>query len=166
MTTKNINKIKHLCMPSWWARRALPAAVCASIETAIRESETQHRGEICFVAETSLFTWGSGVRTVRERAIDVFAHRRVWDTAENTGVLIYLQLIDHDFEIVADRGISARLAQGEWDAIAARMEAEFRAGRFEAGILEGLREIGALLKQHFPAGAINPNELPDRPIVR
>lgn len=103
--------------------------------------------------------------TPRDRAIAVFSDLQVWDTEENTGVLVYLQLIDRDFEIVADRGINARVAQNEWDAIAARMEIDFRAGRFEDGVLAGLHDIGALLARHFPARAVNPNELPDRPVT-
>ena len=104
--------------------------------------------------------------TVRARAIDIFSELRVWDTEENTGVLIYLQLIDRDFEIVADRGISARVPQAEWDAIAARMQAAFCAGDFEAGVLTGLEEITTLLAREFPARGQNPNELPDEVVVR
>ena len=45
----------------------------------------------------------------RERALDIFSQLRIWDTVHNNGVLIYLLLADHDFEIVADRGIDARV---------------------------------------------------------
>ena len=68
-------------------------------------------------------------------------------------------------EIVADRGISRLVAQSEWDAICRRMEAAFREGRFEAGTLQAIREITALLEQHVPPHPHNPDELPDRPIV-
>ena len=44
----------------------------------------------------------------RERALDVFSQLRIWDTADNNGVLIYLLLADRDVEIVADRGIDAQ----------------------------------------------------------
>jgi uncharacterized membrane protein len=45
------------------------------------------------------------------------------------------------------------------------MEAAFRAGRYEEGALAGIREITALLAQHFPPGERNPDELPDKPVV-
>ena len=45
----------------------------------------------------------------RERALDIFSQLRIWDTAHNNGVLIYLLLADRDFEIVADRGIDAKV---------------------------------------------------------
>ena len=101
----------------------------------------------------------------RERAIEVFSRLRVWDTAHNRGVLIYIQLVDRDIEIVADRGINAKVEQREWEEICHRMESAFRAGRFEAGALEGIREITALLARHFPPRDTNPDELPDRPVV-
>ena len=167
MNDKKLNKIKHLAIPGWWARRGVLPAAQRRIEQAIGESEHQHRGEIRFVAESTLpQTALRGVHTVRARAIDVFSEFRVWDTEENTGVLLYLQLIERRIEIVADRGINKRVAQGEWDAICKRMESACAAGRIEAGVLDGLKEITALLQREFPAGAVNPNELPDAPVVR
>jgi uncharacterized membrane protein len=89
----------------------------------------------------------------------------VWDTAHNSGVLIYVQLVDRRIEIVADRGISAKVDQSEWDAICRRMEDAFRAGRFEGGAVTAIAEITTLLARHFPALDQNPNELPDGPVV-
>jgi uncharacterized membrane protein len=74
----------------------------------------------------------------RERAIEVFSNLRVWDTEHNSGVLVYLLLADHDIEIVADRGIAARVDHATWEAVAQTMEAAFRQGEFERGALEGI----------------------------
>lgn len=167
MNHKKFNKINHLLLPGWVSRSGISQAARSRIAQAIAASESRHRGELRFVAEAALPV--AVLRrspTVRARAIDVFSELRVWDTEENTGVLIYLQLIDRDFEIVADRGISARVQQAEWDAIAARMEAAFRTGDFEAGVLAGLEEITTLLTREFPARGQNPNELPDEVVVR
>jgi uncharacterized membrane protein len=48
------------------------------------------------------------------------------------------------------------------------MSAAFKAGRFEQGLVAAIDAVDALLNRHFPlaAGAVNPNELPDRPDVR
>ncbi len=56
-------------------------------------------------------------QSARGRAIDVFSQLRVWDTEKNSGILIYLLLADRDVEIVADRGIDAKVEQAEWEAI-------------------------------------------------
>jgi hypothetical protein len=157
---------KHLFIPDWFARRVFPAATLQAIESAIRESETRHEGELRFAIEGGLppgFVWQNG--TPRARAVQVFSELRVWDTAQNSGVLIYVQLIDRAIEIVADRGIAARVPQAQWDAICRRMEDAFRRGAHREGALVAITEITALLTAHFPPGGENPNELPDQPVV-
>jgi len=88
----------------------------------------------------------------------------VWDTEENSGVLIYVQLIDRRIEIVADRGISAKVDQAKWDTICAAMQSAFFAGQYQEGALEAIQAITALLEQHFPGDGDNPDELPNRPV--
>ena len=158
--------LRHLFASPWILRRAFPPRALERIEDMIAASETRHRGEIRFAVEGAL-EFLPVVRGLapRERALEVFSLLHVWDTEENTGVLVYVQLVDHDIEIVADRGIAARIAQPEWDAICHRMEEAFGAKRFEDGVLAGIEDITALLERHFPAGVRNPDELPDRPVV-
>ncbi len=103
--------------------------------------------------------------TAHTRAVALFSDLHVWDTEENTGVLVYLQLVDRDFEIVADRGINACVTQDEWETICRRMEAAFREGRYEEGVITGLRDITVLLTRHFPAREENPDELPNKPVM-
>ncbi len=158
--------LKHLLTPNWLARRAFTAQALRRIEAAIGQSEAAHRGEIRFALEGALplvpLLKGA---TARARAVQVFSDLRVWDTEENTGVLLYLQLIDCDIEILGDRGINACVQPHEWEAICQRMEAAFREGRFEDGVVAGLNDITALLTRHFPARARNPDELPDKPAL-
>lgn len=164
----NVNRIlRHLVTGSLAVRRAFPDASLAAIEQAIRQSETGHSGEIRFAVEASLDTLPllKG-QTARERAIQAFSQLHVWDTAQNNGVLIYLLLADRDVEIVADRGIDAKVGHAEWEAICQEMEKAFRKGRFELGVLAGIRAIGARLRAHFPAErAGEDNQLPDHPII-
>jgi uncharacterized membrane protein len=97
----------------------------------------------------------------------VFSKLRVWDTEQNNGVLIYVELADHSIELIADRGIARRVPRAEWDAVCAAMRDQFRAGRFEQGVIEAVRSVGELLARHFPLaeGERNPNELSNRPAV-
>ncbi len=161
----NLTRIaKHLLIPDWWAQRVFPKHVLDRVQEAVRASERSHRGELCFVIEgdlelTSLL---KGV-SPRQRAEDVFAQLRVWDTEENSGVLVYVQLIDHCIEIVADRGINAKVDQSAWDAICSAMQSAFHDGKYEAGSLEAIESITVLLQRNFPSGEENPNELPNRP---
>ena len=157
---------KHLCIPDWQARRPFPTDALDAIEAAIRESEKRHNAELRVVIEASLhpvFVWQN--RSPRERAIELFSALRVWDTEHNSGVLIYVQLLDRAIEIVADRGIASCVAQSEWDAICARMEDAFKQRRHREGALGAIVEITGLLAKHFPPGGQNPDELPNRPVV-
>jgi uncharacterized membrane protein len=104
-------------------------------------------------------------RTARERAIEVFGRLRIWDTEDNAGVLIYLLLADRRVEIVADRGIHAKVGTAAWDAICGEMQRAFADGRFEAGAVLGIEAISDLLAEHFPPDGDNPNELPDQAVV-
>lgn len=156
--------LKHLFYPDWLAYRAFPTSSRRAIERAISESEVRHGGEIRFAVEPNLALAPllRGV-SARQRAVEVFGQLQVWDTEQNSGVLIYLLLADRDVEIVADRGLDGRVSAAEWGAICQAMEADFRRAAFEAGVRQGIRSIGELLARHFPPPTDNRNELPDRP---
>jgi uncharacterized membrane protein len=158
--------IRHLFLDDFAVRRAFPRSTLDGIERAIATHEKRHRGELRFVVEGGLpvVPLLSG-RAARERAIEVFSRLRIWDTEDNAGVLVYLLLADRRVEIVADRGINARVGAAAWDAICGEMQSAFAAGRFEAGAILGIEAISDLLAAHFPPGEENPNELPDTPVV-
>lgn len=158
--------LKHLFMPPRAWRRAFPQATLDAIEAAIGASEATHGGEIRFAIENSLpasLVWRG--MSGRERAIEMFSNLHVWDTADNSGVLIYLLLADHDIEIVADRGIATRVDAVAWETVAQTMEAAFRQGDFERGALAGIEQVGALLASYFPPSGHNPDELANRPVI-
>ncbi len=158
--------LRHLFTPSWVLGRTFTTEVMDAIDAAVAASEGRHRGEIRFAVEAGL-DLRDLLRdaTARERAVEVFSRLRVWDTEENTGVLIYVQWLDRRVEIVADRGIARRVPQAAWDGVCRKMEAAFREGRFGEGSVEAVRAVGDLLAGPFPARADNPNELPDRPVL-
>ena len=157
---------RHILMSPLFVRRCFPPAAMDAIEREVAAQEKRHRGEIRFVVEAEL-TSGQLWRDLgsRDRARQVFAEHGVWNTEENTGVLIYLLLADRRVEVVADRGITAKVAEGEWASICRAMEEHFRAGRFEEGSIAGVRAISELLVRHFPSTGENVNELPDRPVL-
>lgn len=163
----NIKRLfRHLLQPPWLVRRAFSPAVMSRIEETVKQSERLHRGELRVVIEASL-DFGPLLRgqSPRARACEVFAQTGVWDTADNSGVLLYINHADRDIEIVADRGISAQVPQEQWEAICRGIEQAFREHRFEAGLLEGIGRITTLLVQHFPAIGENPDELCNRPTL-
>ena len=156
--------LTHLWLDVADVRRALPAAACSRLEAAVRLSEARHLGELRLCVEAGLDAarlWRA--QTPRQRAIELFSQLRVWDTAHNNGVLIYLLLAEHRIEIVADRGLSERVAPETWQLLADRLGEALAAGRIEAGLSQAIAEVGELLHQHFPDASPqgNANELPD-----
>lgn len=157
---------RHLFLPQWSIGLAFPKRVLQAIEQAIAASEKHHDAELRFAVEAGL-PLAALLRgqTARGRAVEVFSQLRVWDTEHNSGVLVYVQLVDRKVEILTDRGINALVPQAEWNAICRRIEQRYREGAFEAGTLAAIEEISLRLARHFTPRQTNPNELPNRPVV-
>jgi len=156
--------LRHFWMTRWYVNSVFPASVLHAIEQAVRQAEFTHGGEIRFAVEGELTTRELlNDLPPRERALQVFGQLRVWDTANNNGVLIYVLLADHDVEIVADRGYVGRVSNEEWATVCRRMEEAFKQRDFERGAVQGVAEVSRLVARHFPA--IDRNELPDSPVL-
>ena len=148
-------------------RQLFPKPALDHIRDAIAAGEVRHSGQVCFAIEEAL-PWRDLARgrSVRERAQDVFAQLRVWDTHHNSGVLIYVLIAEHMIEIVADRGIAARVPATDWQAICDRVRQCFAAGEFERGAIEGVTAVSEVLARNFPAdGSGRGNELSDAPVM-
>lgn len=148
--------------------RALPPAALGRIAQAIHRAEAGQQGEIRFAIEAAL-PWSYLRRNARprERALMMFCKLRVWDTEHNNGVLVYVNLADRAVEIIADRGIAAKVERSHWQTICHDARDRFRHKQLEAGAITAIEAIGALLAQHFPLGPgeMRGNELPDQPVV-
>ncbi|MET0617531.1 MAG: TPM domain-containing protein [Luteibacter sp.] len=147
--------------------RQFPSTTLDAIAGTVAQGEATHRGELRVAIESRLplSAVAAGV-TARDRAAMLFSHLRVWDTEDNSGVLLYVLLAEHRIEIVADRGIARVVSPSEWDAITAHMRDAFAQGRFREAVQTGVAEAGALLARHFPGdGKPRANQLPDRPLV-
>lgn len=158
---------KHLLTTRGAGRRAFPADALQTIQAAIAEGEKLHRAEIRFAVEAALPCRNVlDNHTSRRRAHELFARYRVWDTEENSGVLVYVNLADHKVEIVSDRNVGRALSAADWQAVCHTMTSGFAQGNYRDSTLAALRQLNGLLQQHFPAnGSSNSNELSNRPLV-
>lgn len=156
----------HVVTTRLQLNRVFPKAVLREIEVAIQASETLHTGEVRFALEAALdpIEVLRGV-TPRMRAIELFSNLRIWDTEHNCGLLIYVLLADHAVEIVADRGIHAKVGEAEWKRICHQMETAFKKNDFRAGVITGIQGVTQHLLEHFPMRAGDRNELSDRAVV-
>lgn len=158
--------LKHLLTTQGRVSRAFPQSALNAIEKAIKVSENAHSGEIRFVVEGAL----DGLplfkaQSPKDRAVELFGQLRVWDTEHNSGLLIYLLLADRAVEIVADRGIHAKVGSTEWITVCRKMEEAFKQSKYEDGVLNAVQAITRQLVTHFPANKLNYNELTDQPVV-
>jgi uncharacterized membrane protein len=156
---------RHLVAPS--SSRLFPEASLERIARAVADGEARHTGETCFAVESSLPLAAvvAGMQA-RDRAIEAFSRLRVWDTEANNGVMLYLLLADHRIEIVADRGVAARVDADQWRTICASMEQRLKDGDAEAAAIAGVTAVSALLAGHFPrTDGDARNELPDLPRI-
>lgn len=131
----------------------------------IEQAEQGHRGEIQLIIEASLpshIAWRYGTR---QRAEQLFAQYGVWDTEENSGVLIYLNLCEKTVELVADRGIHRALADETWQNICQEMLLYFQQGQFFQGLSIAIEKIGAALGAYYAQYPNKPdnNELSNMP---
>lgn len=158
---------RHILHTERALRHAFPGAALDAIGAAVAEGERRHSAELRVVIEGEL-SWEALLagQSPRARAIEVFAMERVWDTAANNGVLLYVLMADRDVEVVADRGFNGRVAAEEWQAVCVAIERRFRMREFTAGTVEGVRALNELLVREFPAQGGGPDELPDRPMLR
>lgn len=164
--------IKHRWAHASGTQGALSSTVLMQLEQRVARSELRHSGEIRIFVEAGLpnsYLWSDvpTARISRQRALAMFGKLRVWDTANNNGVLIYLLLAEHAIELVADRGLNDLVPTEIWQAVVARMRGAFQKGDFQQGLVHAVDEVTALLAQHFPLvpGQANPNELPNAPTV-
>lgn len=158
--------VKHWLTTRWQVGRAFNRATLFEIETAAQVCHAEHVGEVCFAIEGALHS-GALLRgeSPAERAIEVFSQLRVWDTEHNNGVLIYVLLADRAVEIVADRGVHARVGADEWEAICRAMEQAFRRGAYRDGAIEGIRAVAQHLARHYPPSASGRDQLAGARVV-
>ena len=158
--------LRHLFTAN--ARSRFPAADMGRIAAAIGEGERRHRGEICFAVESTLHWWDV-VRGIlpRTKAEEAFSRLRVWDTAANNGVLVYLLLADHRIEIVADRGLHAQVSEAQWRGVCQLLEERLRSGEHADAVIAAINEVSDLLAAHYPQlpGSVDIDELPDYPVL-
>lgn len=106
----------------------------------------------------------SGLRRgrVHRAAMEQFLAHGIHVTEGRTGVLIYAALGDHVVEVVADKGIHARVEPQVWGDVVTELSQALKAGRPGDGFVAAVERCGEILAGAFPPGARNPNELADR----
>ena len=83
-------------------------------------------------------------------------------TEQRTGVLIFASVAERYAEIIADATINAKVTPQVWDQAIAALTTSIKEGRPGDGFVAAIEQCGAVLAEHFPPGALNRDELPDK----
>ena len=101
-------------------------------------------------------------RRVRRRAVEIFKAAVAHRTEGRTGILLYLSLLEHRAEIVADAAIHSSVDPEIWGEAMVLLIEQVKAGRPGEGMALAVEKMGAVLAENLPRRHENPNELSDR----
>jgi putative membrane protein len=138
----------------------------ASIETALA-AECVAFGIAYGISEMTPLAARLAPRHAREAKVRRLAHllfldRGLASLPARNGVLLLVALAERQVEIVADRGVDSVVGSAEWQRIVDSFAASARSGAVGAALEVAIRDLGALLARHFPAGTGDRNHLPNR----
>ncbi len=128
----------------------------ARIVEAIGRAEQGSRGEVRVHLERKCTR-----EDPLDRAREVFDMLDMYETEEQTGVLLYVSLEPRVCCVFAGQGIHGAAKPGFWDGVIDRVASGFGGGEAARGLLEALDEIGKLLREACPGEDVHGNELPN-----
>ncbi len=96
---------------------------------------------------------------VEEAAVTTFFSEGLYRTRDETGVLLLISVFEHKVWILADKGINARVEDGQWEDIVGRLIRGIKQKRRVDAICEAVAQIGAILKAYFPVKPDDTDEL-------
>jgi len=100
---------------------------------------------------------------VRRRALRHFVESNAYDTVDRTGVLLFISILERRVELIADKGINARVAPDSWDRIVSSLVRGIREKNTADAVVRAVQEIGVILREHVPPRQNDENELSDGP---
>jgi len=100
---------------------------------------------------------------VQSRARRHFMEAGVYDTLDHTGILIFVSLLEHRVELIADRGINEKVDPEIWNSIVKKMIGKISAGELSDAIIDAVRESGDILAEKIERRQNDRNELDNSP---
>ena len=113
----------------------------------------------------SLISRGRLEGEVRERCVRAFYEKGLHRTRGETGVLVFISVLERKVWIIGDRGINEKIAPETWHDLVRELSDGIRAGQACAAMLSVIGRCGRILKEHFPKKQDDVNELPDEVMI-
>jgi uncharacterized membrane protein len=157
--------MRHFLYMPWRTRHYFNQAARQQIQQAVGKAEQGHAGEIQVIIEGHLPLNMAASVSTKTRAQQLFAAYGVWDTAGNSGVLLYINLCERRVEIVADRGINQFVTEDYWQQLCGKVTHLLAAEQYVQAIAYAVQEMGTTLQRFYAMQAKDDaNELADAAI--
>ena len=98
---------------------------------------------------------------VNDRCMAAFTEHGLHYTRDHTGILIFVSLLEHQVEVLADRGINEKVEPGTWDEIVKTLTAGLKSGHACDAFCKAIDRCGEILAVHFPRQDDDRDELPN-----
>lgn len=118
-------------------------------------------GRIPAVKRT-LVSKGRMAEAVDDQCLAAFTRNNLHYTRDHSGVLIFVSLLEHQVEVLADRGIAEKVEPGTWDEIVRILTAGLKSGRACDAFCKAIERCGEVLAAHFPRQDGDRDELPNK----
>ncbi|MDC7232940.1 MAG: TPM domain-containing protein [Spirochaetales bacterium] len=102
---------------------------------------------------------------VRSRALRHFTESGVYATADGTGILIFISLLERRVEILADKGISEKIPEEDWNGMVGELTQSLARKELAQGLIKAVESCGKRLQEHFPIQEDDVNELSDDLVI-
>ena len=124
---------------------------------AVRNAERMTSGEVRVFVENRC-----SYMDAIDRAKEIFAELKMYETADRNAVLVYVALKDKQLAVFGDEGIHSKLGNEYWNTEVKKMIDNFNRENYAEGIKQVVEDIGEALTQLFPYNNdTDKNELPD-----
>jgi putative membrane protein len=102
-------------------------------------------------------------QAVRERAVYGFFQKGVHKTEQETGVLIFISLLERKVWILADKGINEKIESHFWRSLARELVDGIKGRQPLDALCSVIQKCGEELGRHFPEKGGGKNQLCDEP---
>lgn len=143
---------KHLMWPEWRLKYVLDSNSRKRIAEAVLAAEIGHKAEIKVFIEGS-FSWRElylGIST-HDKALDIFSLHRVWDTAHNTGILLYVLVADRKVELIFDRGLLSVFSNSDAKELAGKISSDISKNGLTEGVISGVKRLHSEFHKKIPS---------------
>ncbi len=103
---------------------------------------------------------------VNTRAELEFYNSSIYQTKEQTGVLLFLSFQERMAVVLADKKISKIYDNKTWEAVVKLMTSSIKEGKLKEGMIKAIERCGEILAKDFPKKEFDTDELANKLVIK